>query len=127
MSRFVVFLLSALLFASCSREEAQRGFPRYVEFNENGDMITISGDECFRVISMHDGGDVIIGYFMGYEETDTMQVRNDWLRAYQVGLEPKLVLIASPLDDSVEKRSVTLYGDFGDAYATISVTQKKNK
>jgi hypothetical protein len=125
MSRFVVFLLSALLFASCSREEAQRGFPRYVEFNENGDMITISGDECFRGISMHDGGDVIIGYFMGYEETDTMQVRNDWLRAYQVGLEPKLVLIAEPLEDGVQKRSVKLECSFGDAVAYIIVKQKR--
>lgn len=124
MNRFIILLFSVILFVSCIEEE-QRGYPRHANFDENGGTVTVSGDECFRGINMQDGDDVIIGYFMGYEESDTMQVRNDWLRVYQIGLEPQLVLIAEPLEDGVQKRSVKLECSFGDAVAYIIVKQKR--
>lgn len=124
MNRFIILLFSAILFVSCFEDE-QRGYPRHANFDENGGTVTVSGDDYFLGLVILDDDDRGSAYSETPYLCDTIHVENGWLKAYQLSYDNKLVLIAEPLEDGVQKRSVKLECSFGDAVAYIIVKQKR--
>lgn len=126
MNRPLVLLFSLLFFMSCIEDE-QRGYPRHVDFDENGGEVTVSGDDSFLGIVMVDDNDKAISYSKNPVDCDTIRVECQWLKAYQLSFDNKLVIVVQPLEDGVKKRSMELKCSFGDAIAHVKVTQKRKK
>lgn len=119
MKRLIPFLMTfLLLMASCGLED-NKGYPQKVKFPSSGGTETYSGESVFAYFVIQDGED---NY--GSQHVDSIiTASHDWLKLESIGGK-SITLTAQP-NNTGRQRKMTIFGYFGNEFATITVTQTR--
>ncbi len=122
--RLFAVVALALSLSSCEFEEVELGFPSSITFTKAGGVKSISGDETFNYVDIHN-------YTTGEQgtiaPTDGALIckQLDWLRVeYELGFNTELRIIAEP-NKTGKTRVLHIEIYSGAEYDTVEVRQSK--
>lgn len=105
--------------ASCGLED-NKGYPKKVKFPSSGGTEAYPGESSFAYFVLQDGEDEY-----GSEHVDSITtVSHNWLKVESIGGSKTITLTAQP-NNTGRQRKMTVFGYFGNEFATITVTQTR--
>ena len=119
MTKSIPFLITFLLLLSSCFFRDNNGYPKKVEFYNDGGTETISGEASFGYILIQAGTDE----YASENENSIITVSYDWLKVESPQGSKSMTLTVQP-NSTGRQRKLKIFGYFGSEYAEIDVIQK---
>ncbi len=123
MKHYIYLLIAiiSLVATSCDPNYDNKGYPKKVQFSENGGEKVIRGKECALFITLDNGKE---RYNYRIIDEDFTEANLDWLTVRAKWPEESLTLIAAPKSEIGGSKEINIELLFGPEFGEIKVIRE---